>query len=218
MNSFFQKLKDETYQRLNYWNIPVHIDLPLLPEMLDLELRNPEEVAKRAFILHALLGVIFYENPKEVTDWVKREKQWGEITEQEMEVFSLPDLPELESAWKQKALKTSIFTWRAESLYTLVWALGKLEDMLPPTKRMEGPEVVDHIPRHGSSTKSFIQSANLRSPSDLFRELYFYLWIYVELQVAEREGIVIPHIEDFLITERLNALRWVCCAEEKWDE
>src|SRR5690349_21619713 len=98
--------------------------LPEIEEIFPIQFRDPAELARRALALHALLGVIFYQDPREISEWMRAENFLHELTEREKWVFSITELPEAEMLWKQTAMQSNLLTWRAESLYVLLWASG----------------------------------------------------------------------------------------------
>ncbi|MEU7765582.1 DUF4272 domain-containing protein [Nocardia sp. NPDC049190] len=186
--------------------------LPEIDEVFSVHVRSPTEIAKRIIALHALLGVIFHRDPREVKEWMEEENFLHELTEREQWAFALTELPEAEMLWRQQTMQTNLLTWRAESLYVLLWASGAIPSMIEPDERIDGSSVIDHLPGLGEPLQPFIQKATLRPRQEIVEELHYYL----ALRLCQG---VMDHIDAQVVEERYYALYWIACADDsEWDE
>lgn len=207
-----------TQTRLKQHGLEVE-SLPEVEEIFPVQFREPIELARRTLALHALLGVIFHPQPKEVSEWLRAENFLHELTEREKWAFSITELPEEEMLWKQAAMQTNLLTWRAESLYVLLWASGEISSLLGPDERMDGSVIADYLPALGEPLQPFIQKAELRPRQEILAELHYYFVLnHIAEEIYEQSGESIDGLEPMVVGERLYALHWIACAgQSKWD-
>lgn len=207
-----------TRTRLKQHGVEVE-SLPEIEEIFPVRLREPAELAGRTLALHALLGIIFHPEPKDISEWLRAENFLGELTEREAQVFSIAELPEEEMRWAQASLQSNILTWRAESLYVLLWASGAVPELLGPEERMDGSLVADHLPGLGEPLQPFIRNAVLRPRSEILAELHYYFFLnHFLADIHEQYGEIIDGLDPVLVAERCYALHWVACAgQSEWD-
>lgn len=211
-------MKISTRARLERHGLEVD-SLPEIEEIFSIQFRDPAELARRALALHALLGVIFYQDPREISEWMRAENFLHELTEREKWVFSITGLPEAEMLWKQTAMQSNLLTWRAESLYVLLWASGEISSMLGPDERMDGSLITDLLPTLGDPLQPFIQKTEMRPRREILEELHYYFFLnhFVEV-INEQYGESIDGVDPMLVTERLHTLYWIACAGQlDWD-
>ncbi|MGK8552904.1 DUF4272 domain-containing protein [Nocardia gipuzkoensis] len=129
-----------------------------------------------------------------------------ELTERENRVFSLTELPEEEMLWKQAAMQSNLPTWRAESLYVLLWASGKISSLLEPDERMDGALVIDHLPTLGEPLQPFIRKAGLRPTQEILAELHYYFFLnHFSQEIYEQCGESIGGLAPMVVAERCHA-------------
>lgn len=194
--------------------------LPEVEEIFPIQFRDPGELARRALALHGLLGIIFHQDPREVAEWLRSESFLHELTEREKWAFSITESPEAEMLWKQTAMQSNLLTWRAESLYVLLWAAGEIPGMLlGPDERMDGSVVAEHLPMLGESLQPFIRKIGMRPRSEILAELHYYFFLnHFVGDIYEQYGDVIDGVDLMLVAERLHALCWIACAgHSEWD-
>ncbi|MEU1956221.1 DUF4272 domain-containing protein [Nocardia rhamnosiphila] len=71
-----------TEDRLKQHGLEVE-SLPEIEEIFPIRLRAPGELARRTLALHALLGILFHPDPREVSEWMRAENFLQELTERE---------------------------------------------------------------------------------------------------------------------------------------
>lgn len=207
-----------TQDRLKQHGLKVD-SLPEIAEIFPIRLRDPGELAGRALALHALLGIIFHPDPREVAEWMRAENFLQVLTEREKQVVALTELPEEEMLWQQSAMRSNLLTWRAESLYVLLWASGRIPDLVDPSERMDGSLVADQLPALGRAVQPFLREAGLRPGREILTELHYYFFLNHFMEdVYEQTGEIIGDLDPMLTAERFHALHWITCAgQSEWD-
>lgn len=212
--------KQRSEGKLHSIGLDPNPNIPALEDETMIQLRSPEEIAIRAFLLHALMGVIFYEKPAEVVRWVQTEGLWESLTPKEKKIFLIPisNLDEGQKAWQQKALQSNLLTWRIEGLWALLWSLGKIDLLDWPKEKCDGGLLRGCVPELGESVQSYIKNARLRNISDLLDEID--LTYRIHRSFAE-EGGVQPILESFdqmIVYERIHAFAWIVNWLDEWDD
>jgi len=216
-----QERKKRSEEKLQSVGIEPLSSIPAVVEESQIKLRTPEEVAKRAIILYALMGIIFYEKPEEIVNWIKSEGLWNDLSPQEQEVFSVPISNELspeEKAWKQRAMQSNLLTWRIEALQILLWCLGKLEHLEWPEEKCDGTEIRDIMPGLGESTKRFIAQARLRPIQQLLDCVDLHYRLHMMMQEQGTESNALSSFDTLIVYERIHALAWLVHWHEEWDD
>lgn len=209
--------KQRSEAKLKANGVPVHPRLVYEESESAFRFQTAQDVAKRALALYNLLGVIFYEKPEEIVDWVKNEGLWSTLSPKEREIFEIPvsDLDEGEKVWKLRAMQSHRITWRTEALWALLWAMGEIEGLEWPTGQCDASWIGHIMPSLGDPTEPFIQNAQLRPVSEILDEadlVYRLMW------AIQEEGEKIPEdIETFTVYERFVALEWLTHGLQ-WDE
>lgn len=194
-------------------------NFPIYPQRNEVNLRSTEEVAKRALTLHLLLGIIYYEDPKELVEWTIQEGLWDALSPHEKEIFQVPisDLSPEEKQWHQQSLQNHLITWRIEGLVALLWCLDLVKELEVPTHRCDGISIGQFLPMPGESLQTFIQKATLRPVEELVHMLEQHFQIYHQQIEAIQNQQEAPF--DMLVTyERIHALSWVCGLNDEWDD
>ncbi|MGW1739086.1 DUF4272 domain-containing protein [Nocardia sp. NPDC001965] len=207
-----------TQDRLKQHGLEVD-SLPEITEIFPIRLRDPGELAERTLALHALLGIIFHPEPREISEWLRAEDFLQKLTEREKWAFALTELPEDEMRWQQTALQSNLLTWRAESLYVLLWASGRVPSLVDAGERMDGSLVAEHLPTLGRPLQPFIHEAGLRPGREILTELHYYFFLNHFMEdVYEQTGEIIGDLDPMLTAERFRALHWISCADQsEWD-
>jgi hypothetical protein len=189
-------------------------------------LREPREVARRVFVLWAvsLRG-----------EGISREELWSEFLDRQLvwpwaspnEKLFLDDVAlDLDEAQN--------LVWRIESMWVLLWALGKLPDLLWPDSMCDTRHLMDLV-LPARDDPAFVEHARLRPKSELLdaQELTMRLhWTIRDAWLNQRlipsnlnwktpsEMIVpVPTIVGRLIEERHYALNWlVGFGNQEWDD
>jgi hypothetical protein len=110
-------------------------------------------------------------------------------------------------------------SWRAESLWALLWSLGKIEKLELPEDVCDTQLIQEIMPEPESSCEEFINQAVLRSPTEILDATdltYRIHWAAVDARLNNQE---IPGEFDMgIIYERHYALNWLTWYAEGWDD
>ena len=204
------KRKERTEGYLKSLGVPVNPHLPLVEGETAVRFREPKEVAKRAVVLYALVAVAHRADRERATSWLKREGLWESVSPKEKAFLESDDPPE------QDRVEAS---WRAESLWTLLWALGKTERLDLPKEMCDTQLIQQIMPAPESSCTEFINQAALRPPPEILDAtdlIYRVHWAVVDARLNGREtpGGFHPGI----VYERHYALNWLVWYADEWDD
>jgi Domain of unknown function (DUF4272) len=111
-------------------------------------------------------------------------------------------------------------TWRSESLWTLLWALGKIETLELPRELCD-TEVLQNLMSwtEQDSCATFVNGAELRSPSKMLDEtdlIYRIHWAVVDARLNNKN--VPGGFDPGVVYERHYTLNWLTCYSDNWDE
>ncbi|MGH9942182.1 MAG: DUF4272 domain-containing protein [Pyrinomonadaceae bacterium] len=202
--------KKRSEQYLKSLGIPINPYLPLVEDESEARLRKPQQVAERAIILHALVMVAHRADRESVASWLKKEELWESLSPSKKAFLRNHNPPE------QAVIEAS---WRAESLWALLWALGKVEKLELPKELCDSEVVQQIMPDLGAPTGQFINQAMLRLPDEILDAtdlIYRINWAVVDARLNEREtpGEFHPGI----VYERHYALNWLTWYADEWDD
>jgi hypothetical protein len=209
-NSSLQR-KERNGQLLASLGIPVNPHLPRVESEAEAKLRNPKEVAKRAIVLYFVISVAHGAHRETASAWLKDEGLWDVVSPKEKE-FLDSDHPAEEEIIAS--------TWRAESLWTLLWALRKIEKLELPTELCD-TEVEHNLMSwtEQDSCATFVNSAELRSLCEMLDEtdlIYRIHWAVVDARLKDEE--VPGGFDPGVVYERHFALNWLTCYSDNWDD
>lgn len=109
------------------------------------------------------------------------------------------------------------FTWRYESYWVLLWALGLVEDLDRPDHIVDVPRAVTILRDH--THEDFMRQAQVRPVSEILDQLdliYRYHWAVVEARVKHQPPPA--RLESGVVYERHYALNWlVQLGHDDWD-
>jgi hypothetical protein len=187
--------------------IKVNKNLPCTPSANEVAIRNLNEVIERAYALLVIAakgeGV-----EQQHLERVVKEKNIKSFSPYEKYIYESKQLDDQERAYA---------TWRYESLYVMLWALGKTSDLKYPAEICDVPAIVELI--FQPSREEFSQSAVLRSASEILDELdktYRMNWACVDARIKNDE--IGGGIDSGIIYERHYALNWLTNYQnQEWD-
>ena len=117
-SSLRRKERNEEY--LRKLRVPVNTHLPRVEDESECKLRSSADTARRALILYVVVLTAHKLDGGKALDWLHREQLWDFVSPNEKEFLLITDP-------SQKSLIEA--SWRAESLWTLLWALGRIESL-----------------------------------------------------------------------------------------
>ena len=200
-----RKAISETFLESNA--IKINKNLPCIPSSESIQLRTVQEVIDRAY---ALLVMSVKGEGVEQEHLIKtvEAKRINSFSPKESIIYQKETLDDAE--------KTNA-TWRYESLYTIMWALGFMEDLKYPSEICDVQAIVEKI--FQPSREEFEKSVNLRSSSEILDELdktYRMNWACIDARVKGKE--VSGNINSSVIYERHYSLNWLTSHQnQEWD-
>ncbi len=194
---------------LSQRNVPINVYLPYIEDSNEALVRKVDEVALRAM---ALLIVA-----------VKAEGLEQDIVAELVDKYQLADI----FTANEKAFIGSLapsqhdktqFIWRYEAAWVLLWALGYVEELQPPTEICDVVASISFL--QNRSREQFIEDAKLRSIADILDQndlIYRYHWAVVDARV---NGLnILEEIDTSVVLERHYALNWlVGYLQQDWDD
>ncbi len=196
------KRKTRSEGSLEARGIKINPYLPCIENEGETELRIPREIARRVCILAVTNLVAFSELPEgEAREYLEKYKLWDFVTPVEKVFLSNPTDDD-----------KSRESWKCESIWTLLWALSKVDDLGFPDKLCDlnyfSP---DEYPfGKDKDPKLFINSSIVcRSKAEILdmADLYYrFEWACVD---ATLNGVEIETIHPGVVYERHHALNWL---------
>lgn len=203
------KRKENSEELLCSLGVPTSKLLPVIETESEAKRRTPEEIAYRAL---ALLVVA-----------VKGEGIEQEFVEKISKYYDLQShFSPMEKAFVENVSPTPQecvnFSWRYEALWTLLWALGYIEEMGKPEALCDVPKAVGITKRRTAA--QFIADARLRPLSEILDQadlIYRYHWATEEARVRNLPPV--DGIDVGVVTERHYTLNWLIGhLDEEWDD
>jgi hypothetical protein len=199
-------------RRLRAEGVAVSHPLPAPIEEIELELRDPQEVARRAlalFLVALRAEALDSGDPVPVAEMEELQPLgFAALSSAERGFMLHPHPP------RQTVMEMS---WRYESLLALLWSLGRAE--LPPASEIcDVPTLVDMLME--TEEEAFVATAGLRLSSIVLDTLDLHQLYHQVVRQAEQEETE-PAVElvPGVVFERHYALNWLTRFEEAdWDD
>jgi hypothetical protein len=204
-----ERRKKRSEELLKTRGIPINPSLPAIESEEETTPRSAEDVAKRAVGLCAVALRGEGLKQKEVINLLNGKDVWASATSEEKK-FLLKKKPA-----GQEMIN---FKWRYESLWVLLWALGRAEDLGAPTSICDVERAVRMV--LDIPSEEFIQRAKRRPISEILDEadlIYMYDWAVVD---ARSKGEDPPgNLDPGVVYERHYALNWLIgYMDQEWDD
>lgn len=210
-DSFTQEQLDRRHESekvLLKHGVNVNWHLPCLPSLEQSKWRSVAEIVDRIYAL-LIIAALGEGVEKTQLDRVIQEKNIQSFSPWEQELLKKSTLTDQEKA---------LSTWRYESLFVLLWAIGKCPDLHFPDKICDVPAMVDLL--MASTRGAFEAEAVLRDKASLLaaRDLSYRMnWACVDARVKAEE--LTGGINPSIIYERHYALNWLNCYQDaEWDK
>jgi len=202
-----RKLRTES--ELTGLGIPVNRWLPLVEAEDEVRIRDAKDVARRVLVLHAVAAVGHGGDRADIRKLLETEGTWDLVTPNEKILFGEDDPP------KQAVIDAS---WRAEALWALLWALGKVKKLDLPREHCDAKHALGALPKKGEFA-GFVESAVLRPKSEILDETDRIYRIHWAVRDAQINGKPIPAgLNGGVVVERHYALNWLTWYADEWDD
>jgi hypothetical protein len=203
----------------NWWfgSIPIHFSIRRMsdePEDFPPdEIRSPDEVARRALALFAVVGLTLRAERRAVLDWLLENDLWKELSPRELGFVDTP------APSRQQIIDV---TWQSERLMMLLWALGLVAEMPAADEQCDTSLFQDVLPPYADkSVAEFLAGARMR-PDDQLQAMQDTCldlhWHARDAKIHGRAPRKNVNIE--IIQERHYAINWVMGYDGgvPWDE
>jgi len=201
-----RKAKSESF--LESKEIKINKNLPCIPATSDVQLRTLKAIIDRAY---ALLIIAVKGEGIEQAHLIKavEAKKINAFSPRETIIYQADSLNDQDKAYA---------TWRYESLYTILWALGKMDALKYPSDICDVQAVVGQI--FNSSRAEFEASVQLREKSEILDELdkiYRMNWACVDARINGQT--VSGNLNGSIVYERHYLLNWLTNHQNQaWDD
>ena len=189
--------------------VPVNSYLPVIESEADVMRHSQEEVAYHALSLLIVAAKGEGLDAETVNRVVADYGLASHLSPKEGAFIADPASPEQDRV---------PFVWRYESAWTLLWALGYIEELTKPTGICDVPRAVRCMQER--SPAQFIAQSNLRPISEILEQadrIYRYDWAVVNARMG---GAPAPaQLEPGVVWERHYALNWLIGYQnQNWDD
>lgn len=204
-----RKAKNE--EILERENIKINKHLPCVESERETTIRSAKEIAERVSVLAVTNLVAFNSiSSEEAVDYLQNYKLWESVTEGEKEFLANPTED-----------KKMYETWKCEGIWTLMWALKKVDAIDFPNEFCDlGNISSENYPvGHDKNPLEFINAVHEdRSKKEILdaADLYYrYNWACVDERINGRQ---IENINPGIVYERQYALNWLIhYMDQDWD-
>lgn len=176
------------------------------------EVRTPKEVASRTLALFGVWRFAIGAPNAVVMDWLN-ENNLVQILSPEEKAF-------LENIAPQQKSKIK-FSWHAERLVILLWAMRKIEQLPEATVHCDTDIFAELLPPFNKqSVSNFVESASLRPDDELFAEAERTENLHWQARENSLSGRPTDDPVDIeIVMERHHAINWVTgYFELDWDD
>ncbi|MEJ2791745.1 MULTISPECIES: DUF4272 domain-containing protein [unclassified Pseudoxanthomonas] len=172
--------------------------------------RTAQDAARRALALIAITSRAHEDVAEQSLHWVQESGIEDFFSAQEREFYYLRQKPEDRDILN--------FSWRAESLVSIIWALGGLEHF-PPLDQQVDVWAIQAVQDAINSTEAFIANATLRPQSeieDMESDLYHQHWRVRDAQLFNKP--MPSELNPSVVYERRYGLSWLVGWGDDWDD
>ena len=172
--------------------------------------RSAQDIAKRAIVLSAMVSCGYGDDKNTVSQWLKKEKLWKNVTPMEREFLAREST--------EKDIKE--FSWKIEALVPLLWVINKIEKLSGINKQCDTEPLKEAVIWSPNSTKEYISSAVLRDEDEIsneYEKVYDAHWTVRDAQINNKP---VPKKYDAeVIQERHYGFNWATgYMGQDWDD
>ena len=176
------------------------------------EIRDPEQIAKRALALFAVVRLAMGAPRDQTLAWLREHALWDALSPAELDFISTA------TPTRQQVINAS---WRAEALLVLIWALRLVETMPALNEPYDTNDLKGLLPPYTSQNVGEFVATAVRLPDDALLEYADdVLNSHWEARDASIRGKPVPeNLHIGIIQERHHAINWVTgYGNLPWDE
>ncbi|WP_018342226.1 DUF4272 domain-containing protein [Cytophaga aurantiaca] len=200
-----QQRKQQTETFLKSLGIPVYDGLPAIEEENVIKVRTVQEITARIMIL-TYLNCIATQHAlqPEILEYLKTEGLWVKTSPSEKILFEKPALTEDD---------INLISWRAESIWLLLWSIHKVEHLTMPIEEVDIDALFLLLPPFMGDPTEYIADVQTRSVSDLLNEADFLFRLNWAISKNELEGL-----NGRIAFERYYTINWITSTRKEWDD
>lgn len=209
-----QERRAKNNARIKSMGIACNENLPMIESSSDVKLKDIDTIARRAIASLLIIQVACdvnngnYEESKEVMpEWLYKFGVMGNLLPKEMALlqgdFSQQDVIDV--------------SWTYEAYWSLVWALGLINDIDEPFGICDCNLAIELVTRC-RSLQDFKKSCKIRNVEEILNMLdlyYRYHWACVEKQINPETEI--GYLDPGVVVERRRGLEWLFSEEDDWN-
>lgn len=205
--------------------VPVEPDAGLVEDDTRIALRSPQETARRVLVLLCVVQRAEAAPRDMVLRRMEKSDLWSAATPAETR-FLRCDVPDEEECKR--------LVWRVESIWTLMWALGHIEELAWPAESCDVPWLAIQLDSD-RGIPDLVGSAALRPEGEILDALDLTSRIDRVIEQARQTGAPIPANLDWsrpdairpvgqvkaapIVRERCRSLRWLVRFQDAdWDD
>lgn len=206
--------REKSNKKIKQMGIACLESLPILDEDMDMDLKSLDDICKRA--IASLLSIQIacdinagndYEESNEIlSNLLKEYKVEDCLNPKEKRLFN--------GEYTQQ--DTIDVTWTYESYWSLVWALGLIEDISLPNEICDCEKAIKLV-SEAKSFDEFKTKCKLRDVEEILDMLdlhYRYHWACVEKRINPNTPI--GELNPEVVVERRRGLEWLFSEEDDW--
>lgn len=189
-------------------DLPVLEELPVIEDTHSVQLRSPEEIAKRC-VATTFCAVRGESNDQKLVDKLIKDYSASEYLSPKECRFLAQSKP------SQQDLID--FAWRYECVHVFLWAMGERDSIAPANAICPVGDDMKLIQKRGP--EKFVADAKRRPANEILdmADYYYRLhWAAVELRIRNTPTNL---VNEEVIRERVRALNWIIRAlNQEWDD
>ena len=174
------------------------------------KIKTPQEVAKRVLVLIGVFQAATGRNKEIIINLLKENQLWSEVSELEKKF--------LETSDEDSKFISMQYSWRAEAVYIILWALNRFDFQEIPKNESNLDQISDMVKEDDFFKKIDVTNAQFRSVNEIYNLLNDVLKINWEIRDALINKKESPNdYHPSIIYEWHFALNWLTKPDEEWD-
>jgi hypothetical protein len=204
--------KEKSELLVHQYAIPVNSHLPCIESLDETRLRGAEEIAQRVTVL-ALVNLVAFDeiSPEDATGILQKNNCLEYLTPAEKEFLANPTDE-----------KRNRETWKCEGIWTLLWAINKVDELYFPDRlcNLNDVDPANYPIGREKNPADFIRSVtSTRSKEEIMdaADLYYRLdWACVN---ARLKNVPLEQVHPGVVYERHYTLNWLInYMGQEWDD
>lgn len=171
--------------------------------------KSARETAIRAIILEGVVAKTLGADSRSIQNWFDAQKIKRELSPRELAYLENPAASKAEQ---------SVMSWHCEAVWTLLWALGKVDTLGLPSSLCDKNKLISVLPLPNSEIKSFLKASQLRAPGEIEAEILRTTTLWNDAVKLQHDNRPLPG--DLILNvlyERRYAFEWLQ-GQQEWDK